>query len=325
MKVAGIDVGSRMTKAVIMDEKMTILGESVIPTGADLELAARKALDEALRQLSPADRGQGSRVSQSNDLSAASVSPGSPASPPLSPSHPLDYVAVTGFGRYQVPFRDVQITDITCHARGAIYYFPKTRNVLDIGAQTSRAMKIEGNGRVRNFKTNDRCAAGAGRFLERIAKALELNLEEIGEISLRSTDPQPISSICAVLAESEVINHITEGKKIEDILKGAHQSICDRTSALLRQVGIEEEITLTGGVTKNIGMVRALEEKLGKRVNVPERAEQVGAIGAAALAVERLKKRQLTPETQGSSSPEQASTSNEQVGLPNRSATPLKR
>ncbi len=236
-----------------------LLSRVAVPTGARLEEAARTALEQ---------------------LTAA-------AGPALSAGSRIEYVASTGYGRYQVPFRHVQITDITCHAVGARYLFPQTRSVLDIGAMNSRAMRIADTGRVVSFRMNDRCASGAGRFLERVAKALEVELTEIGELSTRSADPQPISSVCAVLAESEVINHVTAGAKVEDILRGAHNSIAERIVALLRQVGVEPEITLTGGVTKNCGMVRALEERLQARVNVSNDAEFAGAIGAALLGGSR--------------------------------------
>jgi len=254
--VAGIDVGTRMTKGVLVDYPGRLLSRVAVPTGARLEEAARAALE----QLTAAAGVMTSRV---------------------------EYVASTGYGRYQVPFRHVQITDVTCHAVGARYLFPETRSVLDIGAMNSRAMRIAETGRVVSFRMNDRCASGAGRFLERVAKALEVELTEIGELSDRSDDPQPISSVCAVLAESEVINHVTAGAKVEDILRGAHNSIAERIVALLRQVGVEPEITLTGGVTKNSGMVRALEERLQARVNVSKDAEFAGAIGAALLGGSR--------------------------------------
>lgn len=255
--VAGIDVGTRMTKAAIADSYGAILGAVSIETGARLEQAAERAFEEVLRKLK-----------LSRDA--------------------IRYVAATGYGRYQVAFRKVQITEVTCHATGALCLFPGTRSVLDVGAMNSRAMRIAENGRVLAFRMNDKCASGAGRFLERVARALELQLSQIGELSLRSQDPQPISSVCAVLAETEVINHVTAGKKLEDILRGTHNSISERIVALLRQVGIAPEVTLTGGVTKNLGMVNALEERLQLRLNVSRQAEFAGAIGAALLGLRRL-------------------------------------
>jgi predicted CoA-substrate-specific enzyme activase len=254
--VAGIDVGSRATKAVLLEaETGRRLGRSSLTTGADLAGAARRALDEAMR--------------------AAGVGE-------------VAYVASTGYGRYQVPFRDLQITEITCHGRGAKDLFPRTRTVLDVGAMNTRAMRVAPSGRVEAFRMNDRCASGAGRFLERIARGLEVELEEIGALSLRASDARPISSVCAVLAESEVINQVTEGRSVEDILAGAHGSIADRIVTLLRQVGAEPEITLTGGVSRNVGMVRALEERVGVSLNVSPDAEHAGALGAALFGAARL-------------------------------------
>ncbi len=257
---AGIDIGAGTTKSVLMDDQGSVLVRSSIRTGPLLEKAAGSAFQEVLT---------------AEGLSRDQIA----------------YVATTGYGRYAFPARDLQITEITCHARGARLLFPKTRCVLDIGAQSSRAMRIDENGRVIKFRMNDRCAAGAGRFLERVAKALEMELSELAEASLRSTDPQPISSICAVLAESEVINHVTQGKKAEDIVMGAHLSIADRVLALLRQVGVEEEITLTGGLSMNPGMVKALEMKLGGPVNLSPESQYAGAMGAAFLGHWRLERR----------------------------------
>jgi len=262
--LAGVDVGTRMTKAVVIDGDGRVKGKACVFTGHDLAGAARRALDLALDSDS-----------------------GLPATP--------DYVAATGFGRYQVGFRQAQITEITCHGRGAVALTPGTRSVLDVGAMNARAMRVDAGGRVRSFRMNDKCASGAGRFLERVAKGLEIELEAIGALSLAAKAPQPISSICAVLAESEVINLVTQGHAVEDILAGTHQSIAGRIVALLRQVGVEPEVTLTGGVTKNAGMVRALSERLGVPVSVHPDAEYAGALGAALLALGRLKRLESKP------------------------------
>lgn len=259
--VAGIDVGTRSTRALLLDSDGRTLGMASRPTGARLEIAAQEILREICEQ---------QRVK----------------------SDQIVYIASTGYGRYRVPFRQIQITEMTCHALGALRLFPETRTVLDIGAMNARALRIAPNGRVVAFRMNDRCASGAGRFIERVARSLEIELEQVGELSLRSTDPQPISSICAVLAESEVINHVTAGKSIEDILRGAHNSIAERLVALVRQVAAQPEITITGGVTKNCGMVKALEERLGTRVNVGPLAEFAGALGAALLARSRWQRLQ---------------------------------
>lgn len=266
---AGIDVGSRTCRAVIVDGERRVRGRGVAPTGPLFAQAAEQALAAALRDA------------------------GWPASAPR-------YLATTGYGRYQVPDRDIQITEITCHAYGARFLFPGTRAVLDIGAMNSRAMAVGDDGRVRRFRLNDKCASGAGRFLERIARGLELQLEEIGPRALTSRDPSPISSICAVLAESEVINLVSQEAPVEDILQGVHLSISQRIVSLLRQVGAQPEVTLTGGVTRNTGMVRALEQVLGLPVNVSRDAEYAGALGAALFGIERARRRANEPAPRAS-------------------------
>ena len=258
MITAGIDVGAGSAKAVIL-EGHEVLAQASVRTGPNLGAAASECYRAAL---------------SSSGLRSEDVG----------------YVAATGFGRYQVLGRDIQITEVTCHARGSMLLFPRTRCVLDIGAQSSRAIRVDGDGRVLRFKMNDRCAAGAGRFVERIARALEVSVAEFSAASLRAQDPVSISSICAVLAESEVINHITQGRTVEDIAMGAHLSIADRVLALLRQVGVEDEVTLTGGMSQNAGMVRALEQRLGRRINVSDASPFAGALGAAVLGARRLEK-----------------------------------
>jgi predicted CoA-substrate-specific enzyme activase len=260
--IAGIDVGTRMTKCAVFDVVgNTVAGRATVLTGHNLGRASEMALGGACH---------------ASGLNASDVF----------------YLASTGYGRYQVPMRQIQITDISCHAMGARYLFPGTVSILDVGAQNAKAMRIDADGRVMKFRMNDKCASGAGRFLERVAKGLELELEEIGALSLRSKDPQAISSICAVLAESEVINLVTTGYPVEDILMGAQLSISDRIVAMLRQVATEGEVTLTGGITKNAGMVKALEHKVGQHLNVCEDSEYAGAIGACLLVQRRLKRRE---------------------------------
>ena len=287
--LAGVDVGTRMTKAVVIDHDGRVRGRAALPTGHDLGGAARRAVDRAL------EGGPG--------IAAA------------------DYVASTGFGRYQVPFRDALITEITCHARGVVALVPETRSVLDIGAMNARAIRVDAGGRVRSFRMNDKCASGAGRFLERVAKGLEIDLGDVGPLSLRAQSPQAISSICAVLAESEVINLVTQGHPVEDILAGTHESIAGRIAALLRQVGVESEVALTGGVTKNVGMVRALERRLGSPVVVHPDAEFAGALGAALLALRRL--RRLEARTGGEPLARETGPSAARTADPGAAARPI--
>ena len=257
--VAGIDMGSKFTKVVILNEDKKIRGKTMVRTGPDFPAIARQALDLALQQAGL----------EQKDLS---------------------YIATTGFGRYNVPFRDIQITEITCVGRGAVYLFPKTRSVLDIGAQSTRAIRVQETGKVREFRTNDKCAAGAGGFVERAAKYLEVTIEQVGDLSMQSAKPQTISSVCAVLAESEIINHVSSGETVENILRGVHNSLASRALALMKRAGLEDEVTFVGGVARQKGAVKALEETLKKKVNVSEEPEMVGALGAALLALRRLEK-----------------------------------
>lgn len=257
--VAGIDIGAKSTKVVIMDENKQIKAKSRVKTRPDFAPLAKEALELALKQAGLKEK----------DLS---------------------YIATTGFGRYNVPFRDVQITEITCVSRGAAFLFPKTHCVLDIGAQSTRAMRIHDGGKVREFRTNDKCAAGAGGFIERAAKYLEVKVEEVGDLSLKSDKPQTISSVCAVLAESEIINHVSAGETVENIIRGVHNSLASRALALVKRAGLEDEVTFVGGVARQKGMVRALEETLKRKVNVDPEPEMAAALGAALLALRRLEK-----------------------------------
>jgi (R)-2-hydroxyacyl-CoA dehydratese activating ATPase len=210
----------------------------------------------------------------------------------------LDYVASTGYGRYVVPARDLQITELTCHARGATFQHPATRTVLDVGGQTVKAIRLDERGRVRAFRLNDKCAAGTGAFLEKTARYMGFDPEQIGELALRSEEPVTISSVCAVFAESEVINHLTSGTPPEDIMYGAVRSLAGRAVQLMKRVGMEPEYTFAGGMSRNAAFVKALELELKAPVNVlPEAMGQYnGALGAALLALDRVNKLQAAGE-----------------------------
>lgn len=264
--VAGIDMGAKATKAIILDGDRRVRGKSMVMTKTDFPAIAKEALELALQE---------AKLKKTD----------------------LNYIATTGFGRYNVPFRDIQITDITCVGRGAVFLFPKTHSILDIGAQSTRAIRVLESGKVKEFRTNDKCAAGAGGFIERAAKYLEIKIEEVGELSMGSDKPKAISSVCAVLAESEIINHVSSGETIENILRGVHNSLSSRALALMKRAGLEDEVTFVGGVARQKGMVRALEETLKKHVNVSKEPDMVGALGAALLALRRLEKIRLEETT----------------------------
>mgnify|MGYP005811665649 CR=1 FL=1 len=257
-EVAGIDVGSAFTKAVVIaGDRPVVAGRGLVKTGVDLDKAAGGALAMALAQAG---------------LSRESV----------------NYIATTGFGRYSVSFRDLQVTEITSGARGARYLFPNAGAVLDIGSQCTRAISLTDAGKVRGFKTNDKCAAGSGSFIVRAAKYLEIELAQVGDLALRAENPQPISSICAVLAESEIINHVSAGVTVEDILCGIYDSLADRASMLLKRAGMGGDLVLIGGVARQKGIIRALESRLKVNVSVPQDCEYVCALGAALLGLKRL-------------------------------------
>jgi predicted CoA-substrate-specific enzyme activase len=256
---AGVDVGSTQTKAVVLDDEGRVVGRALIATGASVVSAAETAFRNALDERAIADTEVG-------------------------------YVIGTGYGRYRVEFGDAQITEIVCHARGAAHMFAGTRTVLDMGGQDTKAIRIREGGDVIDFCMNDKCAAGTGRFLESAATALELDLRNLGPVALQGRRPVAISTTCTVFAESEVLSWLAKGKRIEDILAGVHRSIASRSIALLRRVGIEDEITFTGGVTRNAAMVAVLNELLGVRMNVSEESHYMGALGAALFALERMEK-----------------------------------
>jgi (R)-2-hydroxyacyl-CoA dehydratese activating ATPase len=258
---AGVDIGSTYTKAAILDGDGELVGHSMVPTGFRLEAAARAGLDEA--------------------LGAAGLT-----------GAQLTYTATTGYGRNQVAFRDVQATDLTAQSWGTRWFFPETRTVLDIGGQTMKAMRLDGTGKVRSFRLNDKCAAGTGAFLEKTARYLGYGLEEIGALVEEADDHVPISGVCAVFAESEVINHVSNGSRPEEIMLGAMQSLIEKSVRLMKRVQMEPEFTLVGGIMRFPTMVKVMREHLEAGVNVPPEplVQYTGAIGAAVLARRRFEK-----------------------------------
>ncbi len=253
---AGVDVGSTQTKAIILDAERRTAGRAIVETGAHVSRAAQRAFDAAL-EAAELDRSE------------------------------IACVVGTGYGRYKVTFGDTQVTEIGCHTRGARLLFPGTRTVIDMGGQDVKGIRVGDGGEVRDFVMNDKCAAGTGRFLASAAEALGLGLDQIGPLSLRAKSPVRLSTVCAVFVESDVLSYLALGRSVEDILGGVHSAIAARTVALVRRVGIEPEVTFTGGVSMNTGMVRALEQKLGARLNVSPEATFTGALGAALFALER--------------------------------------
>jgi predicted CoA-substrate-specific enzyme activase len=201
----------------------------------------------------------------------------------------VEYVIGTGYGRYKVTFGNTQVTEISCHGRGAVHMFPATRTVVDMGGQDTKAIKVSARGEIVDFCMNDKCAAGTGRFLGAASTALEIPLEQLGPTALRGERPVKISTTCTVFAESEVLSWLGKGKRVEDILLGVHQSIAVRSAGLLRRVGIESEVSFTGGVARNVAMIEALERALGVKVNVSEESHYMGALGAALFALDHIR------------------------------------
>jgi len=258
MYFAGIDLGSTMTKVVILDESEQVLASVIKHTGAEHRRLANKVMEEALGQAG---------------LSIDDIS----------------YIIATGYGRINVPFADRQLTELTCHARGVASFFPGVSLAIDIGGQDAKGLKIR-NGRLIDFVMSDKCAAGTGRFLEVLSETLGLRLEELGSISLKSTQRVAISSTCTIFARQEVINRLSEGVALEDIVAGLHHAIASRVASMVRRLGVKPDVVFTGGVAKNIGVVKALEENLGCEVLVPQEPLLSGAIGAALLGKEVVEK-----------------------------------
>ena len=195
-------------------------------------------------------------------------------------------VVATGYGRVAVEFADFVITEITCHARGAHFLDPEVRTVIDIGGQDSKVIRLDENGAVANFVMNDKCAAGTGRFLEMMARTMEMNLDQMSECGLEFKEDITISSMCTVFAESEVVSLIAQNKATDDIVHGLNKAVAVKTAALTRRVGGEEKYMMTGGVSKNKGLVKTLEEKLGTKLVISDKAQLCGALGAALFAAD---------------------------------------
>lgn len=252
---AGIDSGSATTDVVILDQDRTIVAKVILPTGAGASNGAQRALEQALQQagLTQAD---------------------------------LTATVTTGYGRGVIQTGDKSVTEITCHAKGAHFLHPAVRTVIDIGGQDSKVIRIEPDGSVANFVMNDKCAAGTGRFLEMMARTLELSLEEISTIGLQWKEEITISSMCTVFADSEVVSLVAQNKALPDIVHGLNQSVATRAAALFRRVGGENPCMMTGGVSRNRGVVAAIEERLGQPLFIHPDAQLCGALGAALFALE---------------------------------------
>jgi len=259
MITAGTDIGSLSVESVIFEADRGMIGYSIVLTGANSRKSSEASLEQALSS---------GRVKRTD----------------------VSYIVSTGCGREISGFADESITEITCLAKGVHYLFPDCRTIIDIGGQDTKVINVDERGRVTGFDMNDKCAAGTGRFLEVMAMALNVDLEAMGERSLHFKEDIEISSLCTVFAESEVVSLVSEGREVEDILHALNKAVADRTVSLLERGRPEGKMAMTGGVAKNLGVVRAIEERLGKSMMVYHEPQIVGALGAALIAKERMER-----------------------------------
>jgi predicted CoA-substrate-specific enzyme activase len=257
---AGIDIGSTMTKVVIIDEAESIISRVISHTGAEHRRLANRVMEEALKQTGL-------------------------------PFEEISYIIATGYGRINVPFADRQITELSCHARGVYSFLPTVRTAIDIGGQDAKGLKIR-DGKLIDFVMSDKCAAGTGRFLEILSETLGLKVEDLGDISARATKKIRISSTCTVFGQQEVVSLISEGEALENIVAGLHDAIASRVASMTRKLKIEPDVVFTGGVARNKGVVKALSENLGCPVFTPDEPLLSGALGAALLGKEAVLKAQ---------------------------------
>ena len=256
MLFAGVDVGSRTAKAVILSDSK-IGATHLITTGPESAKTAETVLDGVLIKL---------------DLSKDDVS----------------YIVTTGYGRYIAPFTNESISEISCHAKGVNWFFPSSRTILDMGGQDCKAIRVNERGEHTNFVMNDKCAAGTGRFLEVMAEALGVPLEEMGGESLNAKGTITISSACAVFARHEILSYRRKGSPLGNILAGLHEAVAHRVFGLIKKVGIEKDFVITGGIANNIGIVRRVEKLVGLESLISDQPQLTGALGAAILAKEKF-------------------------------------
>ena len=258
MKTVGVDIGSLVTKIALLDDS-NMIDYRIDRSTFDFKRIGHNLFDDILEK---------------NNLKRAEV-----------------FVMSTGYGRNSIDIADDRITEITAHARGAQYFYPEAHSVIDIGGQDSKAIVIsKKTGNVIDFQMNDKCAAGTGRFLEVMAHALEIPIEEIGELALKSKNPASISSTCTVFAESEVISLFARGASKIDIAAGIHKSIARRVAGMAKRIGVGQTLVFCGGVAKNIAVKKYLEIELGYEIVTPEYPQLTGAIGAALIGQENMKK-----------------------------------
>ncbi|MBN1368121.1 MAG: hypothetical protein JW967_09380 [Dehalococcoidales bacterium] len=256
MIVAGIDIGSRAAKTVILKDGK-IISATIRDTGPESVKTSYLAINATI---------EGTGLTLDN----------------------VDYIVATGYGRVLVPFAKENVSEISCHARGINYFYPSVTTILDMGGQDCKAIRVDQEGHVNNFVMNDKCAGGTGRFLEMIADVLGTKLTDIGDVALQSKNTIPFNTVCAVFAKTEAISYLRRGESRSDILAGLNDAIATRCLNLLKKVGIEKDFTITGGIAKNKGMVAKIKERVGLEPLLAEDPQLIGALGAALFAQERL-------------------------------------
>ena len=256
----GIDIGSTASKCIMLADGKDIVAKSLIPVGAGTS-GPQRAISQVLENAGKA-------------------------------REEMSYILATGYGRNSLEeFADQQMSELSCHAKGASFLFPEVRTVIDIGGQDVKVLQI-GNGVMTNFVMNDKCAAGTGRFLDVMARVLEVKVEDLGTLGAQSTKNVGISSTCTVFAESEVISQLAQDTDQRDIINGIHHSVANRVAGLAHRVGIRDQVVMTGGVAQNIGIVSALEEQLGHTIHTSPLTQYNGALGAALFAYQKYLKEQ---------------------------------
>lgn len=258
MYTMGLDIGSTASKGVIIENGVTIIATATISSGTGTTGPAR-VVNELFEQLNIC-------------------------------REDIDKLVVTGYGRMKYTDADKQISELSCHTKGVKFLVPNAKTIIDIGGQDAKALKLDERGKLLNFVMNDKCAAGTGRFLDVMAKILEVKVSDLGNLSAKSTKEIAISSTCTVFAESEVISHLSNEISIEDIIAGIHVSVAKRVSSLAKRVGIQESVVMVGGVAKDSGVVKAMENAIGLKIIVPELAQLTGALGAALYAFDEIQK-----------------------------------
>lgn len=259
MYTLGIDIGSTASKCLILKDGEEIIATSTVSVGTGTT-GPQRALEEVLKNANMT-------------------------------IEKMDFIMATGYGRNSIDIADDRMSELSCHARGAVFLFPNVKTVVDIGGQDIKVLKINSQGMLENFVMNDKCAAGTGRFLEVMARVLEVKVEELGALSKKSTKEVNISSTCTVFAESEVISQLAKKTEIVDIIKGIHRAVASKVAGLAKRLGVEEDVIMTGGVAKNDGIVEALKTEIGKDIKVSEYTQHVGALGAALFGYKKAIKK----------------------------------